>query len=148
MTFVTIVTFNTFAVMQFFTFLALLPVILANPLTKRTTACNNSPDLCSKSYGEITHLGAHDSPFLRDATTSNSLFGNQYFDTETQLSAGVRLVSAQVHKSNSEWRLCHSDCKYLDAGQLSTWLKKIKSWLDDNPHEGRSNIPLRKSTPN
>lgn len=65
--------------MRVLNFLALLPVVLANPLqTKRTTACNNSPDLCSKSYGEITHLGAHDSPFVRDETTGNSLAGNQY----------------------------------------------------------------------
>ncbi|KAJ5466931.1 hypothetical protein N7475_004683 [Penicillium sp. IBT 31633x] len=122
--------------MRVFNFLALLPFVLANPLqTKRTTACNNSPDLCSKSYGEITHLGAHDSPFLRDETTGNSVAGNQYYDTPTQLSAGVRLVTAQVHKSNSQWRLCHSNCDILDAGLLSDWLKDIKSWLDDNPNE-------------
>jgi hypothetical protein len=65
--------------MRVFNFLALLPMILANPLIqKRTTACNNSPDLCSKSYGEITHLGAHDSPFVRDDSTGNSIAANQY----------------------------------------------------------------------
>ncbi|KAJ5855970.1 uncharacterized protein N7529_009914 [Penicillium soppii] len=123
--------------MRVLNFLALLPAVLANPLVRRTnsTACNNSPDLCSKSYGEITHLGAHDSPFLRDSSTSNSLAGDQYYDTTTQLSAGVRLVTAQVHKSNSQWRLCHSTCDLLDAGLLSDWLKKIKTWLDDNPNE-------------
>lgn len=61
-----------------FTLLALLPLALANPLNKRSTACNNSPDLCSKSYGEITHLGAHDSPFVRNSGTSNSIAGDQY----------------------------------------------------------------------
>ncbi|KAJ5584191.1 uncharacterized protein N7459_003991 [Penicillium hispanicum] len=121
--------------MRPFNFLALLPVALANPLNVRSTACNNSPDLCSKTYGEITHLGAHDSPFLRDSSTSDSMFGDQYYDTTTQLSAGVRLVTAQVHKSNSEWRLCHSSCDLLDAGLLSDWLKDIKSWMDDNPNE-------------
>jgi hypothetical protein len=123
--------------MRVFNYLALLPAVLANPLTKRTTACNNSPDLCSKTYGEITHLGAHDSPFVRDASTSNSLAGDQFYDTTTQLSAGVRLVTAQVHKSNSQWRLCHTTCTLLDAGLLSDWLKKIKTWLDDNPNEGK-----------
>lgn len=124
--------------MRVFNFLALLPVVLANPLiqTKRTTACNNSPDLCSKTYGAITHLGAHDSPFVRDSDTGNSLAANQYYDTPTQLSAGVRLVTAQVHKSNSQWRLCHTSCDLLDAGLLSTWLTDIKTWLDDNPNEG------------
>jgi hypothetical protein len=124
--------------MRVFNYLALLPAVLANTLTKRTTACNNSPDLCSKSYGEITHLGAHDSPFVRDASTSNSLAGDQFYDTTTQLSAGVRLVTAQVHKSNSQWRLCHTTCSLLDAGLLSDWLKKIKTWLDENPNEGKS----------
>ncbi|KAJ5899777.1 hypothetical protein N7495_004521 [Penicillium taxi] len=121
--------------MRPFSFLALLPVVLANPLNVRSTACNNSPDLCSKTYGEITHLGAHNSPFLKDSSTSNSMFGNQYYDTPTQLDAGVRLVSAQVHKSNSEWHLCHSSCSYLDAGLLSDWLAEIKSWMDKNPNE-------------
>lgn len=58
--------------------LALLaPLVSAEALAQRTTACNNSPDLCSKSYGEITHLGAHDSPFVRDASTDYSTSGNQ-----------------------------------------------------------------------
>lgn len=64
--------------MQAFALLALLPLALANPLNVRSTACNNSPDLCNKSYGEITHLGAHDSPFVRDSSTDNSLAGDQY----------------------------------------------------------------------
>jgi hypothetical protein len=64
--------------MRVFSVLALLPLVLANPLNVRSTACNNSPDLCSKSYGEITHLGAHDSPFVRDSSTSDSVAGDQY----------------------------------------------------------------------
>ncbi|KAJ5928114.1 hypothetical protein N7466_007070 [Penicillium verhagenii] len=121
--------------MRSFNLLALLPLVLANPLNVRTTACNNSPDLCDKTYGEITHLGAHDSPFVRDSTTDESIAGDQYYDTTTQLDAGVRLVTAQVHKSDSAWHLCHSSCDLLDAGLLQTWLGKIKTWLDDNPNE-------------
>ncbi|CAI7583692.1 hypothetical protein N7533_004961 [Penicillium manginii] len=121
--------------MQLLPLLALLPAALANPLNIRATACNNSPDLCDKSYGDITHLGAHDSPFVTSSSSSFALAANQYYDTPTQLSAGVRLVSAQVHKSNSKWHLCHSDCGLMDAGLLSDWLKDIKTWLDDNPNE-------------
>ncbi|KAJ5937230.1 hypothetical protein N7454_004885 [Penicillium verhagenii] len=121
--------------MRSFNLLALLPLVLANPLNVRTTACNNSPDLCDKTYGEITHLGAHDSPFVRDSTTDESIAGDQYYDTTTQLDAGVRLVTAQVHKSDSAWHLCHSSCDLLDAGLLKTWLGTIKTWLDDNPNE-------------
>ncbi len=33
-----------------------------------TYACNNSSDLCSRSYSNVTYLGAHDSPFLRNSS--------------------------------------------------------------------------------
>lgn len=49
-------------------------------------ACNNSPALCSRSYSNITHLGAHDSAFVRDASTSYSDSGNQYGLTCSSLS--------------------------------------------------------------
>jgi hypothetical protein len=65
--------------MRAFGFLALLPLVAARALTPRSeTPCNNSPKLCSKSYGEVTHLGAHDSPFVRDASTQFSTAANQY----------------------------------------------------------------------
>ncbi|KAK1144247.1 hypothetical protein N8T08_005660 [Aspergillus melleus] len=117
--------------------LLLLPFVGAKAVLspRATTACNNSPDLCSKSYGDITHLGCHNSPFLKDASTSYSSFGNQYVNTTSQLDAGVRLVTAQVHKKDSEWHLCHSGCDYLDAGKLSSWLSEIKEWLDDNKND-------------
>lgn len=115
-------------------------------------ACNNSPALCSRSYSSITHLGAHDSAFVRDASTSYSDSGNQYglsylslstllisgrnVDSIKQLDAGVRLLSSQVHLNNGEWHLCHSSCNLLDAGKLSTWLASIKAWMDRNPNDG------------
>ncbi|KAL4873087.1 hypothetical protein BDV12DRAFT_161299 [Aspergillus spectabilis] len=116
--------------------LALLPLTAATSVAPRqSTACNNSPSLCSKSYGDITHLGAHDSPFLRDESTGYSVAGNQHYNTTVQLDAGVRLVSAQVHDSDSQWRLCHSSCDLLDAGRLRSWLSEIKDWLDANANE-------------
>lgn len=58
--------------------LALLPFLAsARTLRARDTACNNSPDLCSKTYDSITHLGAHDSAFVRDASTDYSTAGDQ-----------------------------------------------------------------------
>ena len=102
---------------------------------RQSTPCNNSPDLCSKSYSAITHLGAHNSPFLRDASTRFSTSGNHYFNTTVQLSAGVRMVTGQVHRSNGAWHLCHSSCDLLDAGLLSEWLSEIKTWMDENPSD-------------
>ncbi|KIW15836.1 hypothetical protein PV08_05886 [Exophiala spinifera] len=109
--------------------------VSSHSLSSRAQACNNSPDLCSKPYNSVVHLGAHDSPFVRDASTGFSTSGNQYYNTTVQLSAGVRLVSAQVHRTNSQWHLCHTSCELLDAGLLSDWLKTIKTWLDNNPNE-------------
>ena len=114
-------------------FLGLTSAATLHP--RQATACNNSPDLCSKSYSSIAQLGAHDSPFLRDASTGDSTSGNQYFNSTVQLSAGVRLLTAQVHQSSDQWHLCHTSCDLLDAGLLSTWLSEIKTWMDNNPND-------------
>ncbi|KAI2630832.1 PLC-like phosphodiesterase [Hypoxylon sp. NC1633] len=100
-----------------------------------TTACNNSPDLCGRSYNNITHMGAHDSSFLRDESTSNSIAGNQYFNATVALDSGLRLLQAQVHDLDGAIELCHTSCSLLDAGTLESWLSSIKGWMDDNPNE-------------
>jgi hypothetical protein len=104
-------------------------------------ACNSSPQLCNVSYDEVTHLGAHDSPFLANASTGFSSFGNQFFNTMVQLDAGVRLLTAQVHVGSKhgtaarELRLCHSSCALFDVGSLQDWSWEIQIWLDRNPNE-------------
>lgn len=100
-----------------------------------TVACNNSVDLCSRQYNNVTHMGAHDSAFLRNPSTDNSVAGNQYYNATVALSSGIRLLSAQVHNENGTLRLCHTTCELLDAGTLEAWLGKIKYWLDNNPNE-------------
>lgn len=100
-----------------------------------SVACNNSPDLCSRKYNNVTHMGAHDSAFLRDSSTDNSVAGNQYYNATVALSSGIRLLSAQVHNENGTLRLCHTTCELLDAGTLEAWLAKIKYWMDNNPNE-------------
>lgn len=116
---------------------AALGAILAPRNT--TIACNNSPDLCSRAYSNITQLGAHDSPFLNNASASNSITfsdaGNQNVNSVAQLTAGVRLLTAQVHNNNGAWHLCHTSCSLLDAGTLSAWLSTIKTWMDSNPND-------------
>ena len=117
-----------------------LPLLWPAIAAQSTTACNNSPSLCSRPYNNITYLGAHDSAFLRDHTTGLSSAGNQYYNSTVQLAAGVRLLTAQVHKTNGssgadQWHLCHTTCDLLDAGTLTSWLAAIKSWMDANPNE-------------
>lgn len=33
----------------------------ASPARRTTTSCNGSPDLCDRSFGNVTFVGAHDS---------------------------------------------------------------------------------------
>ena len=121
--------------------LLLLPAILTTvSVLASTIACNNSPSLCSKQYNNITYLGAHDSPFVRDAQTGFSTAGNQYYNTTLQLMAGVRLLTAQIQFSNateslSNLHVCHTSCILLDAGSFSSWLMEIREWMDKNPNE-------------
>ncbi|PVH92204.1 hypothetical protein DM02DRAFT_296136 [Periconia macrospinosa] len=104
------------------------------------TACNNSPSLCSRPYNNITNLGTHNAAFLRDESTSFNTAGNQFYNATVQLSAGVRMLTAQVHQFNtssgaSEWHLCHGKCDFLDAGKLENWLREVKTWMDANTND-------------
>lgn len=112
-----------------------IPSATQAPSSASTQACNNSPLLCNRNYNDITHMGGHNAAFVRDRTTSFSTSGNQYYNATVALSAGLRLLSAQVHRENNTVRLCHSSCTLLDAGLLQTWLGEIKSWMDTNPRE-------------
>ncbi|KAI7217647.1 hypothetical protein KC365_g12869 [Hortaea werneckii] len=105
--------------------------------TNSSTACNNSPSLCNRAYNRVSHLGAHNSPFVRDESNGYSLSGNQYFNSSTQLSAGVRLLTAQVqtNSDSGELHVCHTSCALLDAGKLSDWLGEVNGWLEDNPSD-------------
>lgn len=99
------------------------------------TACNNSPSLCGKQYNAVTYMGAHDSAFLRDASTGNSLAGNQFLNATAALNAGLRLLQTQIHKPNTTLEMCHTTCDLLDAGPLQSWLKEINVWMTNNPNE-------------
>ncbi|TPX14355.1 uncharacterized protein E0L32_005551 [Thyridium curvatum] len=108
---------------------------LGSRATDTSTGCNNSPDLCSKTYNSVTHLGAHDSAFLRDASTDYSIAGNQFFNATKALDAGLRLLQAQVHLENGVLQLCHTSCSVLNAGTLESWLSAIKYWMDKHPND-------------
>lgn len=70
-------------------------IITAVPTTTATTAsspsntqpCNLHLEFCTRSYGEITYVGAHNSPFVRQ----NNAASNQRLDVVTQLDDGIRM---------------------------------------------------------
>ncbi|KAI9723870.1 MAG: hypothetical protein M1828_003989 [Chrysothrix sp. TS-e1954] len=112
-----------------------LTALLAVSSLAQDKVCNNSPALCSKRYDEITHLGAHDSPFVRNSSNAFSVAGDQFYDSIDQLDSGVRLLTAQIHNSDNALHLCHTNCDLYDAGLLSDWLSELKTWLDGNPND-------------
>ena len=61
--------------------LLFLLTLVVNLISCEERACKNRPKLCSKSYDQIAHLVAHDSHFLRDASTGFSTFGSLFFKT-------------------------------------------------------------------
>ncbi|KOS16979.1 PI-PLC X domain-containing protein [Escovopsis weberi] len=111
------------------------PSSSTSPSTSPLKACNNSPTLCERAYNWVTFMGAHDSAFLRDASTGHSLAGNQYQNATASLDGGIRLLQAQVHKQEGQLRLCHTLCNLLDAGSLQDWLAAIHAWMEQNPRE-------------
>ena len=99
------------------------------------TACNNSPALCSQAYNNITHMGAHNSAFVRAGDNTNNAGSNQYYDAVAALNYGLRLLQVQVHSETTGLHMCHSSCSLFDAGLLSDWLADIAGWIDDNAND-------------
>ncbi|KAJ5824611.1 hypothetical protein N7447_006951 [Penicillium robsamsonii] len=95
--------------------------------------CNGRTDYCTRSYSNITFIGAHDSPFVGPLPQQN-----QNIDIKAQLDMGIRYLQAQTHHSiidKNIIELCHTSCLLEDAGPLKSFLTTIKDWLDANPNE-------------
>ena len=91
-----------------------------------TQPCNGHVEFCQRRYSNITHVAAHNSPFIR----AGSAAANQRYGATDQLNHGIRLLQGQMHLKNGTPHLCHSSCDMLDAGPLADWLVEIKAWLD------------------
>ncbi|KAK1228512.1 hypothetical protein PQX77_008452 [Marasmius sp. AFHP31] len=100
--------------------------------SKRATTCNGYNELCERSYGNVTFVGAHDSYAIGNITNA---FVNQDQDVTTQLNDGIRMLQMQAHENNGVITLCHSSCSLLNGGTLEDYLKKVKTWMDGNPNE-------------
>jgi len=100
-------------------------------LTQRATTCNGHAELCDRSYGNISFVGAHDSY----AFGVNNLAVNQDYDVTQQLNDGIRMLQMQAHNSSGVIHLCHTNCGLLDGGTLADYLAKVKTWMDANPND-------------
>lgn len=61
--------------------------VLHPHLPTNAQPCNLHVEFCGRSYGNITYVGAHNSPFTRE----NNAAANQHLDTTTQLNDGIRM---------------------------------------------------------
>ncbi|KIJ54062.1 hypothetical protein M422DRAFT_25035 [Sphaerobolus stellatus SS14] len=100
---------------------------------KRATVCNGHPELCTRSYGNVTFAGAHDS--FASSTDPLALAADQEIDITAQLNSGIRLLQAQSHVENGVLHFCHTSCALFDGGTVAAYLATVKSWLDSNPNE-------------
>ena len=119
----------------------LFGVLLSSAVAQQK--CNGFAELCDRSVGNVTFIGAHDSfaytAISTGATVGNGLSSTQNKTVSTQLQDGVRMLQGQGHHKNpgqnSTVELCHTDCGLLDGGSLTDYLKKVVLFLDANPDE-------------
>ncbi|KAH7030961.1 PLC-like phosphodiesterase [Microdochium trichocladiopsis] len=110
--------------------LALLALALSGGTAFGQEACNGSPALCSRPYGDVTFVASHNAAFVGRGPAHN-----QFEYPEAGLSQGVRYFTTQTHIEDGEIRQCHSDCFLLNAGAFSEILVSLKSWMERNPRE-------------
>ncbi|KAF9460129.1 PLC-like phosphodiesterase [Collybia nuda] len=99
---------------------------------RRATVCNGHAELCEKSYGSVSFVGAHDSYAIG---SRNMITVNQDQSITQQLNDGIRMLQMQAHLEKGEIRLCHTSCQLFDGGNLQSFLGEVKAWLDANPNE-------------
>lgn len=93
--------------------------------------CNCDPELCSRSYSNVTYIGAHNSPFAIPLNPAS----NQDLDVTTQLNDGIRMLQGQTHVVNGTVYYCHTSCSLLNAGTAESYFQSITTWLAANPYE-------------
>jgi hypothetical protein len=105
----------------------------ATPTVTNTRPCNNYAEFCNRKYSNITEIGCHNSPFV----TTNNVAANQLYDVTAQLNDGVRFLQAQVQwpTNGTEPHFCHTSCDILDAGPITEWLTKVKTWVSSHPYD-------------
>ncbi|KAK9897191.1 PLC-like phosphodiesterase [Cystobasidium minutum MCA 4210] len=111
--------------------LAATSLLLLSGSTSAQSTCNGHAELCSRQYSNVSYIGAHNSYSVQ----AGSIASNQNYDVTAQLDNGIRMLQNQAHTQDNEVHLCHSSCLLLDAGPLTDYLGKVRSWLDENPNE-------------
>lgn len=103
------------------------------PTATNTQPCNNYVELCQRRYSNITNVGTHNSPFVKEGNAA----ANQQLDVTTQLNDGVRFLQGQMHWTENDTvpHFCHTTCDILDAGRITDWLSQVKDWVASNRYD-------------
>ena len=100
---------------------------------RNTQPCNGHVEFCTRKYSNITHVGCHNSPFVRPGNTGS----NQELPVKAQLNDGVRFVQGQIRwpENGTEPHFCHTNCDLLDAGPINEWLSEVAEWVNRHPFD-------------
>ncbi|QDS76572.1 hypothetical protein FKW77_006981 [Venturia effusa] len=96
-----------------------------------TQPCNGYPEFCNRQYSNVTHIAAHNYPFIQPGNTGS----NQELSVTEQLDDGIRMLQGQIHYENNTLWYCHTSCDLLNAGTVESSFETIAAWLDANPYE-------------
>lgn len=99
--------------------------------TGPSPTCNLYTEFCNRSYGNITEVSAHNSPFVRP----NNAAANQALDVTMQLDDGIRMLQGQMHWNNSVPHFCHTSCDVLDVGPITDYLGHVNDWVSKHPFD-------------
>lgn len=94
-----------------------------------TQPCNNYPEFCERSYGNITEVSTHNSPFIK----AGNVAANQDLSIQQQLNDGIRMLQGQMHIVDDVPHFCHTSCDILDAGPIETVLREVTTWVSSHP---------------
>ncbi|THH19031.1 hypothetical protein EW146_g2060 [Bondarzewia mesenterica] len=111
--------------------LSVLTAVRAASVERRATTCNGHSELCNKSFGNVTFVGAHDSY----AVGTNNLATNQDYNVTQQLNDGIRMLQMQAHNQSGVIQLCHTSCALFNGGTLENYLNSVKTWMGANTND-------------
>ncbi|KAI5477347.1 phospholipase C [Pseudohyphozyma bogoriensis] len=111
--------------------LVALSLLSLSSTVSAQTKCNGYEEFCSRSYSNVSVVGAHNSY----SVSAGSIAANQNYTVTTQLNDGIRMLQVQGHMNGNDLHLCHTSCALLDAGTFTSYLEEVASWLSSNPNE-------------
>lgn len=98
-----------------------------------TQPCNNHPEFCERSYSNITHIAAHNSPFV----VPNNAASNQLLPVTDQLNDGIRMLQGATHYDATTGVIsyCHTSCNILNAGTAENYFAVVAAWVATHPFD-------------